>query len=243
MEDRVTPDPREIRQVKDREDLSRMGTTGQSIDSRTASSVTPTATDGKKEPKNFPFGIERTDAADTCGGCGGPYAFDTTVPSAVWNRVVRPLGISEYLCLGCVVRIFAERGESFTAKLWGKQEAFNGLPIRVSIGASAEVVSPSQNVKAPVTIGLDCGDVRLSLDEYDRLTAFDLRFGDPPLHAPMGATCGYLRCLTCRPLRIANGWPIETRLEAAEVVSQPPVTETATQEEGAVIGPVRHMDG
>lgn len=72
--------------------------------------------------------------ADTCGWCGGPYTFDTTIDSETWNRVVRPLGISEYLCIGCILRIFTERGESFDAELWSTRiEPFNGLRISVRV--------------------------------------------------------------------------------------------------------------
>jgi hypothetical protein len=99
----------------------------------TASTVTPSASEGTKEPEYFPFAIERKDPADTCGGCGGPYAWDTTIQSEVWNRVVRPLGISEYLCTNCILRLFAARGEGFSAELWGGRSGvdFNGLPLHV----------------------------------------------------------------------------------------------------------------
>jgi hypothetical protein len=70
-----------------------------------------------------------------CGRCGGPHPFDTSIPSPVWNEVIRPLGISEYLCLTCIVTLFAQAGRSFTAELWGTREAtFKGLQIEVRIG-------------------------------------------------------------------------------------------------------------
>lgn len=73
--------------------------------------------------------------ATLCGGCGGPYQFDTTIPSPLWNRVVRETGGSEYLCLTCIVRRFAEAGESFTAELWSTDiEQFGGYPIAVQMG-------------------------------------------------------------------------------------------------------------
>lgn len=65
-----------------------------------------------------------------CGGCGGPYLFDTSVPSALWNKVVRARGGSEYLCVACVVRRFAEARESFTAELWGS--GLDGLTMTVT---------------------------------------------------------------------------------------------------------------
>ena len=70
-------------------------------------------------------------AALTCGGCGGPHPFDTSVPSVRWNAVIRQAGLPEYLCLTCIVKAFAQCGESFTATLWGGE--FNGLPIEVVI--------------------------------------------------------------------------------------------------------------
>lgn len=76
--------------------------------------------------------------ADVCGGCGGAYRFDTSVPSVLWNRVIRPLGGSEYLCTACIVRAFAKAGVSFTAELWG--EDFGGLPIGVDINGAALTV-------------------------------------------------------------------------------------------------------
>lgn len=71
-----------------------------------------------------------------CGGCDGPHRFDTSVPSVLWNRVVRAQGLSDYLCTACIVRAFAKAGVSFTATLYG--DGFDGLPIAVEInGATA----------------------------------------------------------------------------------------------------------
>jgi len=67
--------------------------------------------------------------SDQCAGCGGPYQFDTTVPSVLWNEVIRAAGLPEYLCTTCVVKHFAAAGVSFTAELWG--DDFNGLPVAV----------------------------------------------------------------------------------------------------------------
>jgi hypothetical protein len=70
-----------------------------------------------------------------CSLCGGPHPFDTTVPSVVWNEVIRAEGWPDYLCLTCVVTAFAlfgQSGQSFTAELIG--ELFpGGLPIEVRI--------------------------------------------------------------------------------------------------------------
>lgn len=66
-----------------------------------------------------------------CGGCGGPHRFDTSVPSAPWNRVIRAAALSDYLCTTCIVRAFVRADESFTATLWG--DDFSGVPIEVRV--------------------------------------------------------------------------------------------------------------
>lgn len=66
-----------------------------------------------------------------CALCGGPHDFDTSVPSAVWNRVIRAKGLPEYLCTTCIVREFVRAGEGFTAQLWN--EEFYGTTIEVVI--------------------------------------------------------------------------------------------------------------
>ncbi len=70
-----------------------------------------------------------------CDGCQGVYRFDTSVPSVLWNRVMRADGVerSELLCAACIVRVFAKAGESFTATLFG--DGFNGVRIEVQINA------------------------------------------------------------------------------------------------------------
>lgn len=70
-------------------------------------------------------------ATPPCAMCRAPYQFDTTIPSRVWNRVVRSRGLPEYLCTTCIVKVFAEAGESFTATLWGGK--FNGLAIDLRV--------------------------------------------------------------------------------------------------------------
>lgn len=66
-----------------------------------------------------------------CADCGGPHMFDTSVPSPLWNRVIRGGGLPEYLCTSCIVRAFVKAGEGFTAQLWG--DGFNGVTIEVII--------------------------------------------------------------------------------------------------------------
>lgn len=73
-----------------------------------------------------------------CARCGGPHPFDTTLPSAAWNAVIRARGLPEYLCLTCIVQEFAALGQGFTAALWGGPEGFSGLPIEVRIAPAFE---------------------------------------------------------------------------------------------------------
>lgn len=72
--------------------------------------------------------------ASVCSGCGGAYRFDTSVPSPLWNRVIRQQQLPEYLCTACIVRAFAKAGESFTASLSG--DGFHGLLIEVRIDSA-----------------------------------------------------------------------------------------------------------
>jgi len=72
-----------------------------------------------------------TPSEHTCQFCHGPYEFDTSVPSVMWNCVIRAAGLPEYLCLTCIVRFFALAEHSFTAELSGLE--FKGLPIEVII--------------------------------------------------------------------------------------------------------------
>ena len=72
----------------------------------------------------------------TCSGCGGPHPFDTTVPSVVWNRVIRANGLPDYLCTTCIVSAFVSRGESFTAELIGATMPRTAIEVRVN-GAEA----------------------------------------------------------------------------------------------------------
>jgi hypothetical protein len=100
-------------------------------------------TDGKEAPQAAGGAAPRTEEASSaadlpCGRCGGPCLFDTSVPSVLWNRVVRPLGGSEYLCASCVIAAFARAGVSFTAELHGG--GFGGLPIAVEINGTAATV-------------------------------------------------------------------------------------------------------
>jgi hypothetical protein len=85
--------------------------------------------------------------ADRCQGCGGRYDFDTSVPSAVWNEVIRGGGFPDYLCASCILAAFVKAGRSFTATLWG--EPFSGIPVEVKINGrgalDAEAVSAENN--------------------------------------------------------------------------------------------------
>lgn len=70
-----------------------------------------------------------------CDGCGGVYRFDTSIPSVLWNRVMRADGVeqAELLCIACITRVFVRSGESFTAELFG--DGFSGIAIEVQINS------------------------------------------------------------------------------------------------------------
>lgn len=112
-----------------------------------------------------------------CGGCGGPHRFDTSVPSALWNRVIRAQGLSDYLCTSCIVRAFAASGVSFTATLWG--DGFNGLPLAVEINGEAstaahELGEENNQLRATLISIHDCARAAL-----DRATAPRAPGGQP----------------------------------------------------------------
>lgn len=54
-----------------------------------------------------------------CALCGGPHAFDTSVPTHLWNEVIRAQGLPEYLCTTCIVKEFVKARRDFTARLYG----------------------------------------------------------------------------------------------------------------------------
>lgn len=100
------------------------------------------------------------DAPPMCAGCGGPHPFDTTIPSPIWNRVIRGAGLPDYLCLTCIVQAFAVAGEGFTAQLWGPE--FSGLPIEVLVngqGARSAAALSEENTTFRSTLSkiLDLG--------------------------------------------------------------------------------------
>ncbi len=68
-----------------------------------------------------------------CNLCGAVPRFDTVVPDAAWNEVVRDAGLPEFLCAACVLHVFALRGESFTCELWGRD--FHGLSVSIQVAS------------------------------------------------------------------------------------------------------------
>lgn len=72
-----------------------------------------------------------SDALTHCQQCGGTHAFDMSLPSDVWNRVIRGGGYPDTLCSSCIIRAFAVAGESFTATLWG--DNLEGIRITVTL--------------------------------------------------------------------------------------------------------------
>lgn len=74
-----------------------------------------------------------------CALCGGPHPFDTTIPSALWNAVIREHGLPDYLCATCILRAFVQAGRSFTAELWSPE--LNGVPITVGVSADSRTLT------------------------------------------------------------------------------------------------------
>lgn len=66
-----------------------------------------------------------------CSHCGGPHPFDTVVPSALWNQVIRGGQLPDYLCLTCIVQAFTNAGLSLPCELWGA--GFDGVSLFVLI--------------------------------------------------------------------------------------------------------------
>lgn len=104
-----------------------------------------------------------------CGGCGGPHQFDTSIPSVVWNAVIRAKGMSEYLCTSCIVREFVLAGTSFTAELYGG--ALNGNRIELRVGGQvaddASKVSDENNALRVELAEAQAEVERLRADYWD----------------------------------------------------------------------------
>lgn len=75
-----------------------------------------------------------------CSQCGGPHPFDTSVPSVVWNSVIRGRRLPDYMCLTCIVRAFIEVRQSFTAELVGEELPRTPIEVRID-GAIAQDAS------------------------------------------------------------------------------------------------------
>ena len=74
---------------------------------------------------------------ETCSNCHGPYEYDISIPSPLWNKVIRPEGHetgNEYLCGSCIIKQFAIAGVSFQGELYGDNVSLPGaLARRISI--------------------------------------------------------------------------------------------------------------
>lgn len=90
-----------------------------------------------------------------CAQCGGPHDFDTSIPSAVWNRVIRARDLPDYLCATCIVREFVRVGQGFTAELWN--EEFNGVPI--------ELIVNGQNAKDAALVQEENNSLRNQIND------------------------------------------------------------------------------
>jgi len=111
------------------------------------------------------------DATPLCVGCGGPHPFDTSLPSPLWNRVIRGAGLPDYLCTTCIVRAFVLAGEGFTAELWG--DVFKGVPIEVRVRSTVATAAADlghENTALRAALGRLRDEVWLVLDEVTRPT-------------------------------------------------------------------------
>lgn len=117
--------------------------------------------------------------ASRCGMCGDPYRFDTTIPSATWNAVVRAQGLPEYLCLNCIVKTFIAAKRSFTATLWGG--TFNGEAISVEVELAAPSSPGAETPELPPRPPLNVVVADPSLPRYG------IRWNGPnvPISVPM----------------------------------------------------------
>jgi len=102
-----------------------------------------------------------------CSGCGGPHPFDTTVPSVVWNAVIRANHLPDYLCLTCIVAAFVRVNRSFTANLIGG--GFHGIPIEVRVnGVVAQDASRISEENTRLRSALAYPDIALAGKETTR---------------------------------------------------------------------------
>lgn len=75
----------------------------------------------------------------TCGGCGGPHTFDTSIYSELWNGVIRANGYDDTLCLSCIVRAFGKAGVAFSARLFAGPEMFTDVPTVTFVPVTGEM--------------------------------------------------------------------------------------------------------
>jgi len=126
----------------------------------------------------------QAEVADTCNGCGGPYRFDISIPSVLWNQVVRSAGMPEYLCGTCIIAAFVRSGVSFSAELFG--DGFSGDTIEVRVNGSEHRVAmllDRQNTALRSAV----------LEIYERVMGAatapsrEVDSATAPRHAPVGA--------------------------------------------------------
>lgn len=77
-----------------------------------------------------------------CLSCHGPHLFDTSVPSPLWNRVIRENGLPEYLCASCVIKAFVQARTSFIAELYGPDVDGEQVP-RIAVAVDEIPVTDS----------------------------------------------------------------------------------------------------
>jgi hypothetical protein len=146
-----------------------------------------------------------------CRGCGGPHSFDTSVPSAAWNAVIRARGLPEFLCLTCIAREFAKAGRSFTAQLWG--EEFHGTPIEVRVGervATDAAAVSEENTRLRSRLSRILDEARAGLDEATAAPVASPLY----CHAGMDGDCSWAECPQHRdgePEKTGRHCPLDSR--------------------------------
>lgn len=115
---------------------------------------------GADEENDRRDGIEPADDGPPCRGCGGPHPFDTSVPSPIWNRVIRGGGLPDYLCTTCIVAAFVRAGEGFCCTLYGGD--FHGVPVEIRVGSLAALAAQvltdeNNNLRATLSAVADRG--------------------------------------------------------------------------------------
>lgn len=104
-----------------------------------------------------------------CQKCGGPYRFDTSLPSPVWNRVIRGYDLPDTLCVSCILEAFVNAGVGFQATLSGC--GLDGAVIEVTVngkGGNEVTLLENENARLRSFIQSIIGKCQNTLDEVTK---------------------------------------------------------------------------